>query len=93
MFKPKNDMMKYSINIDHTNDPQSIMEAREREGGTITFFIAFCMHETGIYRLFDEGTIREFFYRMAIIFKSYEIVPKFFMNDTLIVFEDRVRLI
>lgn len=81
--------MKYSINIDYTNDPNSIMETREREGGTITLFIAFCMHATGIYRLFDEGTIREFFYRMAIIFKSYEIVPKFFMNDTLIVFEDR----
>lgn len=80
-------MIRFYINVDYTQSPACILKTREIEGGTKTKFISFCMHATGIWRLFDKDTIKEFLYRLAVIFKTYDIVPKFFTNDTLVVFE------
>jgi len=80
-------MIKFYISIDYTADPESIWRTKQAEGGTKTKFLCFCMQATGVWRLFDKEAIKEFLYRLAVIFKTFDILPKFFTDDTLIAFE------
>lgn len=79
--------MNYYINIDKTSDPVGIIQSKETEGATMTQFIAFCMHATAVYRLSNEMIIREFLFRVGIILNSYNILPNFLIDDSLISFE------
>jgi len=81
-------MIKYFINIAYTSDPDVISFTMD-EKGSITKFLSFCMHATGVRRLFDKETTREFLWRLAIMFRHYDIVDRFFISDRLIAYDDR----
>lgn len=81
-------MNRYYINLDFTPTPFFLNE-KLHEKGSKSLFLTFCMHVTGIQRLFDEKSTNEFLYRLAVVFRHYNIVPKFFSNDTLVNFDDR----
>lgn len=81
-------MIRFYINVENTPDPTGLIQKRETAGGAVTLFLSFCMHATGIWRLFDKESIQEFLYRLGAIFKTYGIIPRFFTNDSLVVFEN-----
>lgn len=81
-------MNRYYINLDYTLTPLALDE-KLYEGGSKSLFLTFCMHVTGVKRLFDEESVKEFLYRLAIVFRHYNIVSKFFSNDTLVTFDHR----
>ena len=80
-------MVRFYINVENTPDPTTLILKKETDGGVVTLFLSFCMHATGIWRLYDKERIQEFLYRLGVIFKTYGIIPKFFTNDSLVVFE------
>jgi len=82
-------MINFFVNIDNTPDPATILAKRDTYGGTQTLFLVFCLRATGIHRLIDKEAISEFLYRLAVIFRSYKIVPNFFTDDSLINFKYR----
>lgn len=81
-------MNRFYINVEYTTTSQ-VLAKKLRTKGSKTLLITFCLHVTGVYRLFDEESVSEFLYRLGIVFRHYNIVPKFFTNDTLLVFDDR----
>jgi len=81
-------MNRFYYNLDYTEAPATLSEKLEARGSK-TKFLTFCMHVSGVYRLFDKDTVGEFLYRLALIFRHYNIVPKFFTNDSLVTFDDR----
>ncbi|MGP8215673.1 MAG: hypothetical protein ACLQQ4_08940 [Bacteroidia bacterium] len=81
-------MNRFYYNLDYTESPATLFEKLEVRGSK-TKLLTFCMHVVGVYRLFDNDTVQEFLYRLALVFRHYNLVPKFFINDNLITFDDR----
>ncbi len=81
-------MNRFFVNMDHVRYPKQTFD-KSKEAGSKSLFLTFSMHATGIYRLFDRETVEEYLYRLAIMFRHYDIVPKFFTNDMLISYVDR----
>lgn len=82
-------MIHFYINLDYTADPEGLMYDNSTEVSSATKFISFCMHATGVYRLFEKDTVEEFLYRLAIVLKKYAIIDNFFTNDMLVAFNNK----
>lgn len=80
-------MINFFVNIDCTPDPENIMAKQDTLKGTQTLFMVFCLRATGIHRLIDRESIKEFLYRLAIIFRNYDMMPNFLKNDYLVYFK------
>src|SRR5665213_2455070 len=81
-------MNRFFVNIEHVSDPETL-SSKATEKGSKTLFLSFCMHATGVRRLFDKETTREFFWRLAVMFRHHNIVPKFFSDDSLVQYDAR----
>jgi hypothetical protein len=81
-------MNRFYVNMDHVRNPKQTLD-KSKKPGSKSLFLAFSMHATGTYRLFDRKTVNEYLYRLAIMFRHYNIVPNFFTNDSLIGYTDR----
>jgi hypothetical protein len=81
-------MNNFFINMEHVANPEKTFH-KSKEPGSKSLFLTFCMHATGVRRLFDKETTREFIWRLAVMFRHYNIVPKFFTDDTLVQYDDR----
>ncbi len=81
-------MNRFFVNMDHVRNPKQAFD-KSKKRGSKSLFLTFTMHATGIYRLFDKTTVNEYLYRLAIMFRHYDIVPNFFKNDMFISYVDR----
>jgi len=81
-------MNRFFVNMDYVPNPKQTWD-KSKEKGSKSLFLTFSMHATGIYRLFDRETVKEYFYRLTLMFRHYEIAPNFFTNDSFIEFNDR----
>ena len=81
-------MNRFFVNMDHVRNPKQTFD-KSKEKGSKSLFLTFSMHATGIYRLFDKQSVNEYLYRLAIMFRHYDIVPNFFTNDSFIPYVDR----
>src|ERR1700722_7746292 len=81
-------MIRYCIELGYTPNPDKLIPKKDTNPKVESCVIAFCMHATGISRLFNKENVQEFLYRVAVIMRKYDVVGDFFKNDVIFAFKD-----
>jgi hypothetical protein len=81
-------MIHYCVELGYTSNPKKLMPKKEKGPSIDSCIVAFCLHATGVSRLFNKDSVQEFLYRVAIILRKYDVVGAFFKDDTIFSFTD-----
>ncbi len=76
-------MIHFFIGLKYTQDPEQLQDENGKPKAMSEILFQLMM-ATGVNRLFNKCTIKEFLFRLAICLHKYGVIKNFFTDDKII---------